>query len=553
MERQGGYLAAKALKNEGVQCIFTLCGGHIQPIYTGCAEVGIKIVDVRHEQAATHAADGWARVTRTPGVAAVTAGPGLTNSITGIANAMRVGVPIVVIGGQAPLFQFEKGALQEMDHVELLRPITKWAVRVHHTSRIPEYIGAAFRKAVSGRPGPVFLEIPVDVLLSSKDDHSVFFPSGSRASSPAYGDPAGVERAAELLRQSGKPVIMAGTGVWWDDAGASVERLSALINAPVYVNGMARGCVNSDNPMHLSQSRSKALAEGDVIVFAGAEFDFRLAFGDTSHINGRAKLIRIHGEPAELDRNRTAEVGIAGNTKAVLEQICDAFGRPETSADRAEWAQELAENEKAEIDSMRHHMESDAVPIHPARLCKEIDDFLGRDAIIIADGGDIVSVGARIIRPRAPGHWLDPGPFGCLGVGAPFGLAAKIANPDKQVLMLYGDGSFGFNGMEMDTAVRFGLPIVAVIGNDGGWGQMRQGIEAAGLGEAGLVATDLGFTRYDKIVEALGGHGEHVESPAEIRPALERSFESRKPACVNVIIDQRGARQLLTAARGMSA
>ncbi len=551
MTKQGGYLVAKALRNEGVECIFTLCGGHIQPIYPGCAEMGIKVVDVRHEQAATHAADGWARVTRKPGVAVVTAGPGLTNSVTGIANAMRAGSPILVIGGQAPLFQFDRGSLQEMNHVELLRPITKWAKRVHQTSRIPEYIGDAFREATAGRPGPVFLEIPLDILVLSEDENSVVFPTDSAARARVCGDPARVERAAELLDASERPVIMAGSAIWWDDAGSVVEKLADNLAAPIYVNGMARGCIDPEHPLQLSHTRSKALGGADVILVVGAEFDFRLAYGQSGLINPSAKLIQINIEPTEIGHNRSVDVGIVGDTRSVLDQLCEALGRLQTSSQREAWVKGLMAEEDRELERMEAHLQSEDVPIHPARLCREVDKFLDSEAIIVGDGGDIVSLGARIIRPRAPGHWLDPGPFGCLGMGLPFGLAAGLAKPDKQLLLLYGDGSFGFNGMEIDTAVRFKLPMVVVIGNDGGWGQMRYGVEAMGLGEQDPVATELGFTHYERMVEALGGFGEYVEKPSDIRPTLERAFESGLPACVNVKIDPQGTHQMLSATRGM--
>jgi len=551
MTKQGGYLVARALKNENVECIFTLCGGHIQPIYTGCLETGIKIIDVRHEQAATHAADGWARVTRTPGVAIVTAGPGLTNSITGMANAKRAGSPIVVIGGQAPLFQFEKGSLQEMDHIDLLRPITKWAKRVHETRRIPEYISTAFREAIAGRPGPVFLEIPLDVLFTHENEDTVVFPENYRTRARSYGDPDYIERAAELLGASQRPVIMAGSAIWWDDAGESVAKLSSTLGAPIYVNGMARGCIDAGNRLHLLRTRSKALGEADTVVVVGAEFDFRLAYGDSTLINPSAKIIHINIDHTEIGHNRPVDVGIVGDTQAVLGQICEALPGPKFSSERETWLGELKASEKEKIERTKGYLESDEVPIHPARLCHEIDEFLDSDAIVIGDGGDIVSLGAQIIRPRAPGHWLDPGPFGCLGVGMPFGLAARLARPDKQLLLLYGDGSFGFNGMEIDTAVRFDLPMVVVIGNDGGWGQMRLDSEAMGLSDKTMAATELGFTHYEKIAEAVGGFGAYVEHPSEIRPALERAFNSGRPACVNVKLNPLGARQILYGARGM--
>jgi acetolactate synthase-1/2/3 large subunit len=540
------------LKDKGVEYIFTLCGGHIQPIYSGCAEAGIKLIDVRHEQAAVHAADGWARITRRPGVAIVTAGPGLTNAVTGIANAKRAGSPVVVIGGQAPLFQFEKGALQEMDHIDLVRSITKWSKRVHHTSRIPEYIDMAFRHAVTGRPGPVFLEIPLDILVASEEEDIVSFPLNGEGFTVSSGASMYVEKAVQLLMAAKRPVIFAGSGVWWNDAGEHVEELSRLIGAPMYVNGMARGCISSENPLFFSQSRNTAFGETDVLLLLGVEFDFRLGYGDPTVINPGAKIIQVNIEPSEIGKNRSVSVGIVGDVKSVVSQFTSEIGKGTVSQARKEWVSLLGAEEQKELDILEDFRHSDQVPIHPARLCHEIEQFLDREAVIIGDGGDIVSLGARVIQARAPGHWLDPGPFGCLGMGLPFGVAARLARPKNQILLLYGDGSFGFNAMEMDTAVRFHLPLVVVIGNDGGWGQMRAGVEAMAVEKQESSATELGFTRYDKLVESLGGKGFNVQHPSEIRPALEQAFKCGQPACINVKIDPQGSRQVLSTSRGMA-
>jgi acetolactate synthase-1/2/3 large subunit len=365
------------------------------------------------------------------------------------------------------------------------------------------------------------------------------------------GDPERVEGAVEVLRASVRPVIMAGSALWWDDSGPMAEKLAEKLQAPIYANGMARGCMRATNPLHLSHSRGRALQEADAIVVVGAEFDFRLSYGESAAIGPSAKIIQIHIDPVEIGHNRAVDFGIVGHTQAVLEQLCEALGSPAAPPGRKAWLDELLTSERAAAESIEQYATSDQVPIHPARLCREIDDFLDDDAIIIGDGGDIVSTGARMLRPRAPGHWLDPGPFGCLGVGVPFALAAKFARPGTQVLVLYGDGSFGFNGMEMDTAVRFNLPIVTVIGNDGGWGQMRFDGEALGLDADSVIGVDLGFTHYEKMVEGLGGFGAYVEEPSAIREALDAAFGSGRPACVNVKIDPSGSRQLLHPARGM--
>jgi acetolactate synthase-1/2/3 large subunit len=358
-----------------------------------------------------------------------------------------------------------------------------------------------------------------------------------------------IEQAVQILLAAERPVIFGGSAIWWDDAGAALEALSRSIGAPIFVNGMARGCVSSENPLFFSQSREKALSEVDVFLLVGGEFDFRLGFGDITTINPRARIIHINGDPAELGHNRDIEIGIVGDARSVLQQLKEAVGNNNVSEQRKSWAHELRVEEQRQLKTLDPFRLSDQIPIHPARLCHEIDQFLDREAIIIGDGGDIVSLGARIIRPRAPGHWHDPGPFGCLGMGLPFGLAARLARPKNQILLLYGDGSFGFNAMELDTAVRWRLPMVIVIGNDGGWGQMRSGVDAMASKDSS--ATELGFTRYDRLAESLGARGIYVERPSEIRPALERAFENGAPVCINVKIDPQGARQVISASRGM--
>ena len=332
----------------------------------------------------------------------------------------------------------------------------------------------------------------------------------------------------------------------------AIEELAEKLTCPIYVNGMARGCINSRNRFHLSHTRGKALGEADVILVVGAEFDFRLGYGDAVHINGNAKLIQINIDAGRIGQNRSVDVGIAADTRAAVSALCDELAAVAPSSNRERWIVELQAAENKEHERMEQFVRSEAIPVHPARLCHEINEFLDEQAILIGDGGDIVSMGAHIIRPRAPGHWLDPGPLGCLGMGLPFGLAAGLAKPDRQLLILYGDGSFGFNGMEIDTAVRFDIPLVVVIGYDGGWGQMRLDAKAMGMSEQNVAATELGFTHYEKMAEAFGAHGEYVEKPNEIRPALERAFSSGRAACVNVKIDPLGTSQVLRPARGMA-
>ena len=530
----GGHLVARALKAEGIEAIFTLCGGHIIDIYNGCTDADIKIIDVRHEQAAAHAADAWTRLTGVPGCAVVTAGPGTTDTITAVANAWRAQTPMLVIGGQGALKQAYMGSLQELDHVSLLKPITKFAATVYHTERIPEMIGMAFRQAYNGRPGPVFLEIPRDVLDAAVDESAVVDPGKYRSSGKIYGDAQLVEQAARLLHQAERPALLAGSQVWHCRGVAELQAFAENAQVPVYVNGAARGALPAGHPFLFNRSRREALAKADAILVIGTPFDFRLGYG--KRLSPDAKVIQIDLDYAELGHNRSVNIGITGDAAAVLSQLASAVDKA-PSERRRSWLDQLRFAEQKALEKDLPFLQSDAVPIHPLRLAKEINDFLTEDTIFIGDGGDVVTISASVIQPRRPGHWLDPGPLGTLGVGMPFAIAAKVAFPKKEALILFGDGAFGFNGFEYDTAVRFNLPVIGVVGNNAAWNQIRYGQIAKYGRERGDVANLLAATRYDKIVEALGGYGEHVIEPKDIRPALERARASGKPACINVVVD----------------
>ncbi|MDE3228868.1 MAG: acetolactate synthase [Chloroflexota bacterium] len=529
----GGMLIAKTLKREGVEVVFTLSGGHIAAIYDGCVREGIRVMDTRHEQVAVHAAEGWAKVTRRPGVALLTAGPGVTDGVTGIANAYLNGSPTLIFGGAAPVEQMDRGALQELRHVELVASITKWARSVPQTKRLAEYTTMAFREALTGRYGPVFLECPMDTLNNLIPSEEAIIPGpGYRAASRTLGDPAEIERAAALLTQARRPVIFAGTTVWWDDAAADLRALAEKLQAPVFLNGSARGSLAPDHPLFCSLARRAALADADVILLAGAKLDFRLGYGQPPLIPAEAKIIWLDTLPEDIGANRGADVGLPGHVGLNLAAITRALGKVAAHAD---WLSQIRAAEERAHAKEEALMRSDAQPIHPLRLCADLRDTLDRDAWVIGDGGDIVSYGARVLHPWEPGHWLDAGPMGTLGAGTGFAIAAKIAHPDKQVAILFGDGAFGLNGMEFETMARHNLPIVAVIGNDGQWAQIKHPQKAM-LGHA--TAADLRpGVRYDRMAEAFGCYGELVERPADIRPAIERAFASGKPAVVNVMTD----------------
>jgi len=526
----GALQVVQVLKKEGVTHLFTLSGGHITPVYLAAGELGIRVIDFRHEQAAAHAADAWARITRHLGVAAVTAGPGVTDALTGVANAYFADSPMLLLAGGAPVREWGRGALQEMNQVDLFKPITKWAKVVTDPTRIGEYTATAVREALSGKFGPVYLEIPIDVLMEKVDPRDVAYFEPYRVASQSSPDSEKVEALAIILKEMERPVVIGGSNVYWDYAEAALGDFVTKLNAPVYLNGMGRGCVTSNHPKFFNLSRRKALLEADVVVVVGTPLDFRLGYGK---FNKAAKVILIDKDASHMGRNRPVHEGLVGNIRLSLEML--AQNLPEAS-ERPGWFEILTQEEIKQRKVIDGLAQSNKKPINHYRLCRALTDFIDDDTIVVGDGGDIVACGARVIPVNEPGNWMDPGPFGCLGVGPSFAIAAKLAHPDKRALILHGDGSFGLNGMEFDTAIRHDIPIVSIIGNDAGWGQIRNP-QVAAFGEKASLATDLALTHYEKVVEALGGYGEFVAEPHEIIPALERAFQSGKPACVNVAID----------------
>jgi acetolactate synthase-1/2/3 large subunit len=530
----GGTLVARFLKQEKVDVIFTLCGGHIQNIYAGCQDNDIRIIDVRHEQVTGHAAEGWSRVNRRPGVGVVTAGPGVTDAVTGVANAYQNRSPMIMIGGASPLNQLGKGALQEMNTLDMMKPISKWAVRVHQTHRIPEILAEAWRVSMTGRYGPVYVEIPSDVLHGRVEEDQVPMPVGYRPHGRVSGDPQLIAEAAQLIKKSEKPLVMGGSQVYWCDAHKELNEFVEKIQAPTFLNAMGRGSMRQDHPLFFSRTRRNALAEADLVVVIGTPMDFRLQYG--RRISPETKIIMIDTDPQEIGRNRGVDVGIEGDTKMVLQQIMAELGSLRREA--GSWIAGLREAENKIVELRQQWTNSDAVPIHPLRLCKEMAEFVDDDTIVVGDGGDIVSLASQILPINNPGQWFDPGPLGTLGVGTGFCMGIHTSKPDKKILMVNGDGTFGLNGFEFDTFVRFGMPVVSVVGNDRQWGQITVGLVRAYGRERAAPTILQDNARYDKVVEALGGHGEFVTEPDQIKPAIERAFASGKPACVNVILDQ---------------
>jgi thiamine pyrophosphate-dependent acetolactate synthase large subunit-like protein len=533
----GGRIVARALKQEGVPFVFTLCGGHIMSIYDGCLDEGIGIIDVRHEQSAAHAADGWARVTGQPGVALVTAGPGLTDAVTGVATAWRANIPMIVIGGQAPRAFQDMGGLQDMNHVELMRPITKWSVAVPSSKRLGEYVSTAFRVATTNVPGPVFLEMPLDFLFDMVEEGEVVVSDRYRTDAAVGPDPRFVEQAYELLRAAERPVCLVGSQLFWSKRREAYPEFVRTFGMPIYVNGQARGSLSPDDPHWFLQTRKDALKKADVVLIFGTPLDFRIGYGRGSHINQQAKLIHVDLNGAELGKNRGCDVGIIGDTGLVMEGLT-ALARADKGFDtgrRKGWLAELRGIEQKKWEALAPQLTSDEAPLNPLRVCAEVDRLVNERTILIGDGGDFVGSAANVLRPRGFGHWLDAGPLGTLGAGPGYAMAAKLASPKSDVIIMYGDGAFGLNMMEFEACVRQKINIVGVIGNDAAWTQILRGQQQV-YGPDRTPACKLAPSRYDRMIEALGGHGEWVERPAELRPALERALGAGKPAVVNVRI-----------------
>jgi acetolactate synthase-1/2/3 large subunit len=525
----GGRLVAQALRRHGITHVFTLCGGHIQAIYDGCLDEGITVIDTRHEQSAGHAADGYARVTGIPGVCLVTAGPGITDVVTAVANAQRAGVPIVCIGGAGPKALCDMGSLQDMDSVTLMRPITKWSVQVPETRRIKEYIDAAFRVSQANLPGPVYLEMPIDLLMNFAGDEAPL--TAPLAPPRSSGDPSSIERAAALLQKAEKPTFLVGSQIRWSPRREAVSRLADHIRAPFFLNGMARGALPIAHPALFRRSRRRALAESDVIFVFGTPFDFRLDYGRPGTFNPNAQIVQIDLDGNELGRNRSVAEAILGDSGLVMEQLILAAQKKEAAG----WLGALREEESRRQQKMDAEINADSDPPNPLRVCHELGKRLQPNDIVIGDGGDFVATAANVIPLEWPQLWMDPGPLGTLGIGPGYAMAAKLARPDARTVIVFGDGSFGLNGFEYEAMVRQNIPVVGVIGNDAAWTQIRRG-QVAMYGAERAVATGLSYTRYDQVVEALGGKGFWVERLDQLGPALDAAFACGKPACVNVKI-----------------
>jgi len=532
----GGRLVARRLREHGVSKLFTLSGGHLFSIYDGCRAEGIELIDVRHEQTAAFAAEGWAKITRQVGVCALTAGPGVTNGMSAIASASQNQSPLLVLGGRAPQLRWGQGSLQEIDHVPFVRPLTKLAATALETAEIPGLIDDAIRAAITPHSGPAFLDFPLDRVFMEAPEPSA--PASIPEPSQGPGADAGaIERAAALLRDAERPVIMAGTGLYWGRGEQALRALAEELRAPVFLNGLGRGCLPADHELFFSRARSTALGGADVALVIGVPLDFRLGFG--AAFGPEAEIVVIDVAEPQRPHPREVSAELYGALPATIAGLragaAGSGGGVASASERNAWIDSLRATEQEKRAAEASELSDPRAPLHPMRIYGELSQLLDRDAVIVGDGGDFVSYAGRVVDSFEPGCWVDPGPFGCLGSGIGYALAAKLARPERQVVLMLGDGAFGFSGMELDTLARHGIPVVAVMGNNGIWALEKHPMEA--IYGYSVVAELRPETRYDQVAEALGCHGELVSTPAELRPALERAFESGKPALVNVLTD----------------
>ena len=456
------------------------------------------------------------------------------NAFTGIANCYYGSAPVVILAGQLGIEEFERGSFHETPHTELVKPITKWCAMVYETSRIPEYIDMAFRKAARGMPGPTFIDFPRNILEEEVNDEVSILGPALKLAGP-HGDPSLVAQAVDLLAESEKPLVVYGSGILWSDAHRELLQFVETAGIPAVPTPLARGCVPDDHPLLCFARVSRAMAESDVVLFIGARLNFILGYARPPRFNPKVKTIQVDIVPDEIGRNRKIDVGLLGDAGAVLNQLTEQWRRKGRPAKNS-WAAQLKQIEQNKNKKWMEWAVSTDKPINPIRLCHEIDQFLDRDALVCVDGGEILDFARTVITTKAPGARLNPGITGLLGIGIPYAIGAKAAHPGRQVVCVCGDGAFGLNGVELDTAFRHEIPIVVVVSNNACWG-LCTNIQRGTYGEECTFGTKLTRTRYDLMAEALGCYGEMVEEPDQIRPALQRAFESGRPALLNVITD----------------
>ncbi len=521
IEGHGGDLALAALRAYGVREMFTLSGGHVFPLYDAAHKIGFPVFDVRHEQSAVFAAEAVAKLQRRPGLAVLTAGPGVTNGISGLTSAFFNGSPVLVLGGRAPAFRWGSGSLQEIDHVPLVSSVTKHAATVLAPDDIPGAVGDALTAALTAHRGPAFLDLPLEVVFSAAE-----VPAPAAAQVPVLQpDPDDVARAAAMLIGATKPVIIAGSDVYAGDAVAALREAAETLDVPVFTNGMGRGALPPGHRLAFAKARRVALGGADVVAVIGTPLDFRLGFGDF----GDARVVHIVDAPGQRAGHVETAVSPAGDLRLILTALADGH------AGHADWVAELrAAEDKARARDLEA-MAADSDPIKPARVYGELRHILAPDAVTIGDGGDFVSYAGRYLEPAQPGTWLDPGPYGCLGTGMGYAMGARVTYPDRQICVLMGDGAAGFSLMDVESLVRQKLPVVMVVGNNGIWGLEKHPMQAMyGYDVAADLQPEL---RYDDVVGALGGAGETVAKAGDLGLALRRAFDAGVPYLVNVLTD----------------
>ena len=522
----GGWLVARRLKAHRLGPLFTLSGGHLFSIYDGCVKEGIPIVDVRHEATAAFAAEGWSKATRRLGVCALTAGPGVTNGMSAIAQAQANESPLLVLGGRAPATRWGQGSLQEIDHIPFVSPLCRYARTVGGPAEIPQLLEEAIGAATAPRGGPAFVDFPLDYVFMQEEERPV---SPRREEAPRRLER--LDEVASLLAGAQRPVVMAGSGLYWGFGEEALCKLLSALQIPAYTNGLARGCVPADHPLYFSRTRSEALREADVALVVGAPLDFRLGFGGA--FGEETKVVLIDRAPFERPAPRPPYAELFGPLSEVFAALQEGCGNRPLRTEG--WVARLREREQELRAAERGELRDNRAPLHPMRIYADLAPFLTPETTVVCDGGDFASYAGRLIDSYRPGRWLDPGPFGCLGAGPGYALAAALADPDHPVVLLLGDGAFGFSGLEFDTLVRHRAKVVAIVGNNGIWGLEKHPMEFV-YGYS--VAAELRpATRYDLVVEALGGHGELVERPEQLPGALERAFAAEGPALVNVLTD----------------
>ena len=528
-ELTGSEILAKALRNEGVNDLFFIMGGPMLLAEESCIKEGIRPIDVRHEQAAAFMGQAYSRLLNKPSVCMAASGPGVTNIITGIANAYIDCVPVVAVGGSSPFKAYGRQVFQEIDQLGMMKPCTKWAERVYSLARIPEMVNVAFQKAMAGKPGPVYLDFPGDILYEKIDESEIDWSISGRSIPRArpHAAPELISGTVEALSKVKKPVIITGGGILWSDAADELREFVDKAGIPFYTTPQGRGVIPEDHPLSYMTVRSAAFREADLIMIIGTRMNYIIGHAAPPRFNKDATIIRIDIDEDEISTSpRKIDIGIVGDAKAVLHQINSRLDGVVNKDSFLEWRNRLSDEEASKRSRPGGNSVSDAVPIHPLRLCEEVKNFMDRDAILVVDGQEILNYGRQSMPTFEPGHRLNSGPFGTMGVGLPFGLGAKIAKPDCQVIVVHGDGSFGLNAMELDTAVRHGINVLVVISLNGGWTADPDGTKPG---------RDLGYTRYDKMAEALGCYAEYVEQPGEIKGALERAQEQINKGRVAVV------------------